>query len=211
MPVFWKFKLDNGNKDNYGKTLFQIMKEKNVNIYLASHHHSAHVLAFNYNLDTPLDQFVKQDQVLVSNGCFGTCDANSPFTQEFFTKKDAKGTNKAEQWLYIFVIGNSGRFLDPLETDQRTRGVLLWGRGNNGSENLCSDPSTFNKKFGGANFSFNKDSVKVNFFEVGKASDTKVDIANITISNKSGDNNFASRFASKFSTATPSKKLLKKK
>jgi hypothetical protein len=132
---FWNVKYE-------GKTLFDVMKEKKVKIYLASHHHSGHVVAFPYNSFESLK--TKKFQEDKSKGVHGNCVFHPPSSfqndaKEFnlsntcpvkplqYNLADNFKSNK-DGYLWIFVSGNSGRELDVMEDSKKSRGSLIWGR-----------------------------------------------------------------------------------
>ncbi len=160
MQVFWNYKE---TETGFTKTFLEVMNKKNVNLYLASHHHSSHIMAYQYlhaNKDN-MGKFKATDArkaTLEPTGCHGECEV-ATVNARWSTQ------NKAGQnYLYIAVIGNSGRFLDPMETDQRTRGVLLWGKGSKkGGQGQCDATTDFLNRWGGANIVFKKESVDITF------------------------------------------------
>ncbi len=182
MSAFWDFHLpvstDNTAK-SYDKSLLENMKTAKVHVYMASHHHSAHIMAYNYNSGKDLSKFKKGTSTATecTNGCTFTD------TKNLYTRSGAA------EYLYVFVIGNSGRFLDPFETDGKTRGVVVWGRGNSAGEKVCN-AGTFVHKYGGANFNFSASKVEVNFFEVAAKTDTSIDIAKFELNIGTGTNAF---------------------
>jgi len=112
------------NLPTSGKTLWQVMIEAGVRVWLGSHHHSSHVMAFPISKQGRLAgcNLAAAPSVPIANGCFPHCNA---FTEGY----DVNFTNNALGNFYVFVTGSSGRMFDPMEQSDRSRGSLIWGKG----------------------------------------------------------------------------------
>ena len=165
-----------------GKSLFDLLKEKNVKIWLASHHHSGHVMAFPFNQFhnltkkkfTPKENQVKANCIYHSPAAYApnakTSKVNTkcPASAPHYKLQDNFKSNKSG-YLWILVAGNSGRGLDEMEGSNNTRASLIWGR-------------AVPNHYGALNIKFTKKKFKATFFEAEKLEKSK-DVAYITVRN----------------------------
>jgi len=153
------------------KTLnvFEVMKDKRVNLFLGSHIHNAQVVAYPYSrlykrpeascTEPKVERwgcFKLESNVFSKNPVFqNVCENNLVYN---LPVKDRTDPMQADDMLYIFITGNSGRNYDSLREGKKTDGVLLWSRATQ------NDAKEFN--FGFSNYRFSKYQVEVEFYEV---------------------------------------------
>ena len=149
----WKIQVDGTD------TLLDLAQKAKIAIVMASHHHSAQLMAFpykqsgNYNsiplsVDVPKpkpsDSKCYQNTKLIGsdvNPCTGADDLKKTISININTT--------APKHMWTFVIGNSGRKVDPVWFDKYMPASLIWARNN----------------FGGANFVFNTNgTIQVTYF-----------------------------------------------
>jgi len=135
------------------KTLVDLMNDYGVEMIIASHHHSSQVLAYER---TQKWKFLKGAASAVTGTAIDLGASTLPMT--------GNGTPK-HNYMYTFVIGNSGRFLDPIQPDEKTVATLLWAKGNSVTDEKMCKNTNASTKYGGANFEFASTSVTVTFFE----------------------------------------------
>ena len=152
---------------NYG-TLFGAIKKGKFHFILASHTHLANIFAFPYRsgLDYLKKNFIFKETNYVETGCFDKFNYYINNKEKDVNYKTCKFNQHNNTWsinrnnpeyLWQFNMGNSGKKFDKLYEDQRTRGVLIWGRANyvNSYE-----------AFGGFFFNFTKEYVNINYIEL---------------------------------------------
>jgi len=124
-----------------GKSLFDLLKEHRVKLWLASHHHSGHVMVFPFNQFhnltkkkfTASKEHVKNHCVYhspsayTSNAKTSKVKTGCPPKAPHYKLQDNFNSSKSG-YLWIFVTGNSGRELDEMEGSHNTRASLIWGR-----------------------------------------------------------------------------------
>jgi len=166
-----------------GLTTLQAFEKAKVALYLASHHHSAQILAFPYSKISDLKDKPKR----VKNGdttwlkCLaeGQACGDTPPTYSY-------NVNWADpKYLFIALVGNSGRYFDPIETDRGTYATLIWGRAGSTDDIPTGKEKDVKKEwkkaanspnyyYGGAKVNFSDAGIKVRFHEV-KPSATTTD------------------------------------
>jgi len=170
---FWTISIDTA-----GNTLMDLIKKNNVNLILASHHHSSQILAYPWSqLSATKTAYstLKASQTIgfsteafdLGNKLCGTicpdtatkCYYNDMFMNgsletavcdETARTMYFKQNTSAPGHLITFVQGGSGRVLDPLQSDQKVPEALLFARAVN---------------HGGLNIKFNAKSLVAEFFE----------------------------------------------
>jgi hypothetical protein len=169
---------------NYG-TLFDAIKKANFHFILASHSHLANILAFPYKRGVNYLQqnFDLEEPKVVESGCFDKFNyyINNQEIDENYNmcldspKNYTWSINKnLPEYLWQFNMGNTGKKFDTLFEDQKTRGVLIWGRAN-----YVNDYEAF----GGFYFNFTKDEVNVKYIELNSFEKPKI-YDNITQDNE---------------------------
>jgi hypothetical protein len=165
---FWSVKFQ-------GTTFFKLMKQKKIKLWLASHHHSGHVMAYPYKkFDALKDKFNSKAMKAEKANCIyhqpkalhqnlkkqSTIKTSCPKKALNYNIKDNFNSRKGG-YLWIIVTGNGGRELDDMEGSAKARSVLIWGR-------------AVPNQYGAANLRFSKNNLKTTFFEVnqkGKSED----------------------------------------
>ena len=164
MDDIWRVKVD---KDD---TFMDLGHKANIAIVMSSHHHSAQFMAFKYKADpkTNYEKIPKSEKVedLIKakmqinqsappvNKCYfnnkigakiDPCNGTTPLAKTISINVDPT----KPKYMWTFVIGNSGRRIDPIWDDRFMPASLLWAR----------------NEFGGANFVFKTNGdVDVTFF-----------------------------------------------
>jgi len=156
----------------HGKiTLLEACKASKISLYLASHHHSAQLWAFPYDkVDANLSK-VKVPAGTRKND-FSDCNDTSG--------KKCKGSSFAydlklddPKFLFVVLVGNSGRFFDPCESDDASIGHSLWCRAGTSLKPEAWASNDFKKPensatfhYGGAMMTFSKTAIKTEYYEV---------------------------------------------
>jgi len=150
-----------------GKTFVEACKANKIALYLASHHHSAQVWSFDYaNLATIVTKqqkgAVKFEKGADVFNCFPTdCKA--------WTQTDSV-TLDAPEKLYVVLVGNSGRYFDPITPSTNSYGTFLFGRANNSltaGDSRWKDATTnvSTNYYGGAMVSITPTAIKAQIFD----------------------------------------------
>jgi hypothetical protein len=160
MEDLWKVKVD-GND-----SIASLMQNNGISFVLASHHHSAQVLAFPYDKFASIPK-VGKFQRSTRDADTVTCKYNKTYlvttndpcvdTDKTINIKIKAGTPSL---MWTFVVGNSGRRPDPLEDDLLTPASLIWAF------------APFGDKFGGANVVFSTTTATITYFHVASATAT---------------------------------------
>jgi hypothetical protein len=156
-----------------GLTFLEACKKSKVNVYFASHFHSGQIWAIDYSkvssltgkgVRTPQENFSKDPKK--NYECFPLdCSAYS-----LSTGIDLQN----QKYLYVVLIGNSGRYFEPVNPDNNSYGTLLFARSrNNGADKSVADRWHSNQSgnyYGGAyaNFDTNenkKTTIKIKIYE----------------------------------------------
>jgi hypothetical protein len=160
-----------------GLTVLQAFKKAKVAVYLASHHHSAQILAFPYSkvgdLKTKDQRSRPQTTVMQWLKCLNQGQPCGNTAPEFSYNVDWANP----KYLFIVLVGNSGRYFDPIETDDRTYATLIWGRAGSADAIPEGEEDTVKSKwknpdnspkyyYGGAKVNFSDAGIKVRFHEV---------------------------------------------
>jgi hypothetical protein len=157
-----------------GKSIMDLLREKKVKLWLASHHHSGHVMVFPFN---QFHNLTKKKFSALKTHVKNHCIYHSPsaFTKNAKTSKyhtgcpskaphyklqDNFNSNKSG-YLWIFVTGNSGRELDEMEGSHNTRASLIWGR-------------AVPHHYGAMNINFSARKFKASFIEADKSGKSHV-------------------------------------
>ena len=165
-----------------GKSLFDLLKENNVKVWLASHHHSAHVMAFPFNHFSNLTKkkftaaknhikancIYHSPSVFTSNAKTSKVNTKCPASAPHYKLQDNFRSNKSG-YLWILVAGNSGREIRQMEASTKTRATLIWGR-------------AVPKNYGAMNIIFSRNTIRATFFEAAKSGRAK-DVARFTFRN----------------------------
>jgi len=152
-----------------GKTLFDLLREKRVKVWMASHHHSGHVMVFPYNQIhnlnkkkfTPHKKHIKNHCIyhlpsaFTSNAKTSKVHTGCPSKAPHYKLHDNFNSNKSG-YLWIFVTGNSGRELDEMEGSSNTRATLIWGR-------------AVPHHYGAVNINFSRRKLRATFIEADKS------------------------------------------
>jgi len=160
---------------NYG-TLFDAIKKANFHFILASHSHLDNILAFPYKggVNYLQKNFDLEEPKVVESGCFDKFNYyinNQEIDENYNLCSDSPknytwSMNKnLPEYLWQFNMGNTGKKFDTLYEDQKTRGVLIWGRANYVNEY---------EAFGGFYFNFTKDEVNVKYIELNSYEKPKI-------------------------------------
>jgi len=172
---FWKVAIDSS-----GNTIMDLVKQNNINLFLASHHHSSQVLVYPWanlpqtktvystydvsgTIGFPTKVFDLQGKECPKGKCpndsYYRCYYNDIFVNGKSEIKVCDNVSRsmtfrlnpsAPKNLITIVQGGSGRKLDIIENDQKTPAALIFGRA---------------VVHGGCQIVFNKRTFKVTFFE----------------------------------------------
>jgi len=141
--MLWSVKVD-------GMTFFDLIKEYNVKVWIASHDHAGMLLAFplekvdllKENFKPPKKDKKKRKCVYIDPDDVGDTEADletkcTEDTLNYKLQDDFSNGNVG--YLWTFVVGNSGRELENIDSNQ-TRAAFVYGY----------------SAFGGCNFTFKK-------------------------------------------------------
>ena len=148
--------------------LWKAMRENFVTLFFGSHIHTAAVIVLPFNKNYVKKPSVCKDSSKVW-GCYATKSENVVAENPVFQKVCKDGYKKTlpiktgsklaeENYLYVFINGNSGRILDPVKYGKITNGLVLWARSQRKSDNQ--------ELYGYSKVVFTRDSVEYNFYEV---------------------------------------------
>lgn len=164
---FTPIEIDLTKDEKSGKhvSLFELMGQMNVHIFLGSHVHNAEVLSIHYKTSLiPRKDFDKKD-IDKQWGCHEApekFDAKAEYkpscSADFKRTLKFNEADPNQQILYIFITGNSGRNFDALRPSDVTNGYLIWSRATKNQANK------FNYGFTFANFNHKR--VAIDFYEL---------------------------------------------
>jgi len=168
--VLWSAKYN-------GKTFFDLLKEKKVKIWMASHEHNGILLAYpfeKFNLlknkfsptKTKGTKCIYYDSIEFENNEKTTQDRDCANTVVRYELEDDFNSS-AYGYLWTFIIGNSGREIDQLN-DYLTRSFFVYG----------------SSEYGGAFFKFHKNRFEMEFFQ--NSNGTNYVAATVQISHQEG-------------------------
>jgi len=165
----WQYRSK--NKAFEGKTFIEACKIAGVHLYLASHHHSAQAWSFPY---CEVDHLVKNIGVtgypnIQKYEKMGQVQNCFPQDCKAVNTVDATMNLNAPSHMYIALIGNSGRYFDPITPAGNSKGTLIFGRANNAKPDTSKDNKRWKKTednyYGGAIATFDNLTVKIEFYE----------------------------------------------
>jgi hypothetical protein len=153
-----------------GKTFIQACKAAKVHLYLASHHHSAQLWSFDYAGADTLPTIVKGSDTKpkkeVQTGSYTCWNTKDKAKCDAYTL-DTKGSLTSPKTLYVALIGNSGRYFDPITDANISYGNFLFGRASNPEGAGALKISQAKNKYGGAILTIDSGAFKVEIYESG--------------------------------------------
>jgi hypothetical protein len=115
-------------KSSTGMTFLEACSDAGVHLYLASHHHSSQIWSYEYAKSKALI-----GKLAKGKAEFAGADAYNCFPKDCKAYTLSTGiTLKTPKYLVVLLIGNSGRFFDPITPATNSYGNFLFGRANNG-------------------------------------------------------------------------------
>lgn len=167
--------------------LFKTMKEKAVEIFIASTINNAQVISMPYNNTYKYNDPKKcDDKATEIMGCWETkpgkfnelpngskmCDPKLDYD---LPVRDLTNAAAVNTMLHIFIIGNSGQDLVPVKSGKLTGGILVWNR-----SMQQSDGKVYNNGF--MRIIFSRLYVEVKFYEVRQNDQVMQIVGKFTIS-----------------------------
>jgi len=150
--MLWTVKVD-------GMTFFDLLKQHNVKVWIASHDHAGMLLAFplekvdllKEHFKPPKKNKKKRECIYLDPDDIEEKEADletkcTDDTLNYNFQDDFSNGNKG--YLWTFVVGNSGRELENIDSNQ-TRAAFVYGY----------------SAFGGCNFTFKKKGLRAQFFK----------------------------------------------
>jgi len=177
---FYPITFTEGKITVTAKSVMDQMKDCGVFLFIGSHHHSGQILAYKYGSTTKMDSakpklkdLRTKDFKQCTNAPTDFAAVNQAYADDCAKKEYAATVSfSAPTYLFVLVIGNSGRFFDPIESPTGTYAKLLFGRAKTGgfTGNASALPKYYEEHsasnlYGGANIAFTGTAVKVAFFE----------------------------------------------
>jgi len=186
MVEFFKpYTFTEGKVTVTAKSIMDQMQTAGVTLFIGSHHHSGQILAFKYGSATgtlSTGTNIKSKRLADIFQCLTAPTNFAAPNQDYATdcaKKDyaVTGSLVAPMYLFVVVVGNTGRFFDPIEKPLGTYAKLLFGRAKTDATIPAGktlkdayQESTSSNNYGGATVNFSvvnsKNTIVVSFFDV---------------------------------------------
>lgn len=190
------FNSDSGDAQFYfqdftvGKTkvnLYNTMKERKVEIFIASTIQNAQVISMPYNNTYKYNDPKKcNDKASETMGCYETkpgkfnedpkaskmCDPK--LLKYDLPVRDITNAVAHSTMLHVFIIGNSGKDLEPVKGGKMTGGILIWNR-----SMKQDDGKSFNNGF--MRVIFSRMYVEVKYYEIRATDSGMQEVAKFTV------------------------------
>lgn len=166
--------------------LFKTMKERSVEIFIASSINNAQVISLPYEVTYKANDPAKcDDKAAAIQGCYQTqpkkWNEAPKASQECDTKlqydlpvRDMTNDSVKTTMLHVFIVGNSGKDLVPVKGGKLTGGLLVWNR-----SIKQTDGKVFNRGF--MRLIFAKDYVEAKYYEIRSTDQVMQEVVKFTV------------------------------